>query len=73
MSADGPAGEAWSLDSMADSLARIANDVDECATLRDRFAMASLTLLDDHRDGLKTKARMAYEMADAMLAAREGK
>jgi hypothetical protein len=70
---------------IAAAVNRIANDVDECATLRDRFAMAALTAmpigkmplgLEEHdavlrRVFCRTLATAAYELADAMVKARE--
>jgi len=43
----------------------------ENVTLRDQFAMAALhAVMTEHTNVYKTYARMAYQMADAMLEAR---
>ena len=43
----------------------------ENVTLRDQFAMAALhAVMTEYTNDFKTYARMAYQMADAMLEAR---
>ena len=44
----------------------------ENVTLRDQFAMAALhAVMTEYTNDFKTYARMAYQMADAMLEARD--
>lgn len=75
-----------SLDAITGRLERIADDMDECATLRDRFAMAALQGLlagespevgmftsDDEKTGVQKVAESAYAHADAMLVTRKPK
>lgn len=71
-----------SLDAITGGLERIADDMDECATLRDRFAMVALQgLLASDNGKLDTYVSIvcehfavtAYNIADAMLAMRKPK
>ena len=44
----------------------------ENVTLRDQFAMAALhAVMTEYTNDFKTYARIAYQMADAMLVARD--
>ena len=50
----------------------LQHQLDNRPSLRDQFAMAALhAVMTEHTNVYKTYARMAYQMADAMLEARD--
>lgn len=56
-----------------DIVDRVINAIEGSTTLRDQFAMAYLTgyMTGDNPASMQKRAGYAYEMADAMLIARE--
>jgi hypothetical protein len=67
-----------SIDALAGRLDDIRDTLDECAMLRDRFAMAALTgmfsnerILNSFAENPTRMAAAAYVFADAMIEARK--
>jgi len=61
---------------LEDEVCSLQRQLREIATLRDQFAMAALTGLLANPDAAKysnDRTEVAYELADAMLKAREAK